>query len=91
MATPTREPLPVLARAIAAEAARLEIWDLVFVLDDDAGTVTVKAAGLKSWGPRTMLEGRLHDCGLSVEVWMPDAYMVVKAATGTTSPAGLGQ
>ena len=73
------EPLIPLARAVAHELGRLET-ELGVEIGEvlvQSGTVVVEGAGLKSWGPRQMLEGRLHRCGIRYEVHMPDVRIVV--------------
>lgn len=69
------EPLIPLARAIAAEAGRLEIPVSVRV-DSTAGTVVIEGETLKRWGPRTLIEATLSRNGIRHETHMPRAYIV---------------
>lgn len=75
------EPLIPLARAVASEITRLEAEldvELGTVrLDLEARVVVVRGAGLRAWGPRTMLESRLTRCGLRHETHAPEMYLVV--------------
>jgi len=70
------EPLIPLARAIAAEAGRLEIPVSVRV-DSATGTVVIEGETLKRWGPRTLIETTLSRNGIHHETHMPRAYIVV--------------
>lgn len=75
------EPLIPLARAVAYEIGKLETELKVKLgtvhLDLEARVVVVRGAGLKAWGPRTMLEARLDRCGLTHETHAPDMYLVI--------------
>ncbi len=73
------EPLIPLARAVAHEIGKLEAGLDVRIgaVRVQSGTVIVEGDGLKSWGPRQMLEGRLHRCGIRYEVHVPDVRIVV--------------
>jgi hypothetical protein len=79
IANVTREPLIPLARAVAAEAQRLDIEDLTYTIDHGAGTVTVAGERLQSWGPRTVLESSLGKCGLAFNTFMPSGRIVIYA------------
>lgn len=81
----TLDPLIPLARAIAAEAARLEIPATV-VLGGDRASVRVEGDALKNWGQRTLLESTLTRHGIRYDTHMPAAYIV--AFPSASSPAG---
>lgn len=71
----TLEPLIPLARAIAAEAARLEI-PVTVVIGRDRTSVRIEGAALKNWGQRTLIEGTLTRHRVRHETHMPAAYIV---------------
>jgi hypothetical protein len=73
------EPLIPLARAVASEIGRLEteLGVEIGAVRVQSGTVIVEGDGLKSWGPRQMLESRLHRCGIHYDVHAPDMRIVV--------------
>ena len=78
------EPLVPLARAVFYEVQRLEEELGVELgevrLDVGSRTVLVEGVGLRSWGPRTMLEARLSRCGLRFDVHVPNVYIVIYPA-----------
>ncbi|MEY9934276.1 hypothetical protein ABH926_008941 [Catenulispora sp. GP43] len=81
------EPLIPLARAIAAEAARLEIPVIVKV-DRRRAAVVIEGEALKNWGCRTRLEATLSRHRVRHDTHMPAAYIV--AYPVTSGPARHG-
>jgi hypothetical protein len=75
------EPLAPLLDAITHEIGRLEreleVTLGVARIDAAAGTVVIEGDGLRNWGPRTMLEGRLTRCGLDYETRAPGMRIIV--------------
>jgi len=78
------EPLIPLARAIAAEALRLEI-PVVVKVDRGRGAVVVEGEALQNWGRRTLLEGSLSRHGVRHETHMPRCYIVAFPADASQS------
>lgn len=45
----------------------------------------LRGDGLKAWGPRMMLDGRLSRCGLRHETHAPDMYLMIYPSAGQAS------
>ncbi|MEY9935644.1 membrane protein implicated in regulation of membrane protease activity [Catenulispora sp. GP43] len=88
----TPDSLQSIADGIAGEVDRFETeygMDLgvVVTVDEQAGTVTARGDGLRTWGPQQVLVGALTRARLRHDVYMQSATIVVYPSTDEPGPA----